>query len=59
MKKSDLSRMREALYKAIAHVQRQIYAGKHEQDRKDAQTWLAEYADLVEEIQASTWKTNK
>ena len=40
-------RMQEALRKSIAHVQRQVFAGKHEQDRIDAKQWIDEYDDVV------------
>lgn len=44
------ARIRQALRKAIPHVQRQVFAGKHEQDRADAKAWLAEYVDLVDAL---------
>jgi hypothetical protein len=45
--KPSEERMNDALRKAIAHVQRQVFAGKHEQDRIDAAQWLDEYDDIV------------
>jgi len=37
--------MREALRQARVHVYRQIQ-GRHEQDRADADAWLAQWGDL-------------
>jgi hypothetical protein len=40
--------MESALSAAYAHVYRQRWAGKHEQDRIDAQQWIDEFGPLVE-----------
>jgi len=37
--------MREALRQARVHVYRQLQ-GRHEQDRADAEAWLAQWGDL-------------
>ncbi len=42
--------MESALSAAYAHVYRQRWAGKHEQDRIDAQQWIDEFGPLVETI---------
>lgn len=47
-------RLVEALRKAVPHVQRQVFAGKHEQDRADAKAWLDEFKDVVAELQPWT-----
>ncbi len=36
-----------ALIEAQAHVTRQITAGKHEQDRADAEQWVSKWSGLV------------
>jgi hypothetical protein len=36
-----------ALIEAEAHVTRQQFAGKHQQDRLDAEDWLNKWAGLV------------
>ena len=36
-----------ALIEAQAHVTRQLTAGKHEQDRADAEDWIKKWAPLV------------
>ena len=36
-----------AIIEATAHVSRQVDAGKHEQDRKDARKWLDDWRGLV------------
>ena len=36
-----------ALIEAEAHVTRQQFAGKHAQDRVDAEDWLAQWKPLV------------
>ena len=45
MKTTD--KMIAALLSAKAHVVRQQFAGKHQQDREDAVEWLREYGTLV------------
>ena len=40
-------RLEKALSKAISHVIRQEYAGKHAQDRVDSKAWQVEYADVI------------
>lgn len=42
-KNLSLAQLRAAFQSAKAHVYRQIHAGKHEQDRKDAQEWWDKY----------------
>jgi len=37
----------DALISAAPHVYRQQHHGKHEQDRKDAEEWIAAYSDVV------------
>tara|TARA_A100000172_G_scaffold56838_2_gene36681 strand:+ start:3504 stop:3695 length:192 start_codon:yes stop_codon:yes gene_type:complete len=39
-----------ALLAAKAHVVRQQFAGKHQQDRDDAIAWIQEYGPLVKSI---------
>ena len=36
-----------ALIEAQAHVTRQQFAGKHEQDRADAEDWIKKWTPLV------------
>ena len=40
-------KIERALYRAIVHVERQVHAGKHAQDRADASAWLIENDDIV------------
>jgi len=40
----------EALSKALPFVHRQKMAGKHEQDRKDAEEWLQKYGEVADQI---------
>jgi hypothetical protein len=39
--------IKKLLKEAAAHVYRQQYAGKHEQDKKDAIDWLERYHKLL------------
>lgn len=53
MKKVPRSRLESALREAIHHVVRQETAGKHEQDRADAEEFLQKYRDVV--LSLRTW----
>jgi len=44
-----LAQCEEALRQASVHVYRQRF-GKHEQDRIDADQWLAEWSSLIETL---------
>lgn len=53
-----LAQCGEALRQASVHVYRQRF-GKHEQDRIDADQWLAEWAVLIETLSRITKKETK
>jgi hypothetical protein len=46
----DVVVLRAALRAALPHVHRQVTAGKHEQDRLDAQAFLRVYGTLACEL---------
>jgi hypothetical protein len=46
----DTGHLRQCIREARAHVVRQQFAGKHEQDRADAVEWLERWGELVESI---------
>lgn len=50
MTPADLERLRQCIREARAHVVRQQFAGRHEQDRADAVEWLARWGELVKSI---------
>lgn len=43
-------KIERALYRAIVFVERQVHAGKHAQDRADAEVWLVENAEIVKAL---------
>lgn len=45
------ARLELALRKAKAHVFRQQFAGKHEQDKIDAKAWISEFADVLDHLE--------
>jgi hypothetical protein len=47
MTSEEIERLKQALKEAKAHVYRQQYVGKHEQDRLDASKWLERYGELL------------
>ena len=60
-KPAEAGRLKQALREARAHVYRQqfskcslckagAFASRHEQDRADAEAWLARYGDLLDSI---------
>ncbi len=49
-KKPPRSKLEAALRDAIQHVRRQKIAGRHEQDRLDAEEWLATYDEVVRSV---------
>jgi hypothetical protein len=40
----------QAILAAVSHVNRQQFAGKHEQDRADSVEWLRRWSPLVDRI---------
>lgn len=48
-KKPPRSKLEAALRDATPHVRRQR-TGRHEQDRLDAEEWLAKYDDVVKSV---------
>ena len=46
-RKPPRSKLEAALRDAVPHVRRQRTAGLHEQDKLDADEWLAKYAEVV------------
>ena len=42
-----VDQMMAALAEAKPHVTRQVYAGKHEQDRADAEDWLMRWSGIA------------
>lgn len=49
-KKPPRSKLEAALRDATQHVRRQLTAGKHEQDRLDAEQWLATHDEVVTSV---------
>ena len=56
---SELDELREAIREARAHVYRQRYYGKHEQDRIDAEEWWAKYSGILEKKTPSYQETGR
>jgi hypothetical protein len=54
MSGSELAELQEAIREARAHVYRQRYYGKHEQDRIDAEEWWAKYSGILEKKPPTT-----
>lgn len=48
-RKPPRSKLEDALRDAVPHVQRQLH-GSHEQDRLDAEAWLAMYDEVVKSV---------
>lgn len=42
--------LERALFEAVLHVRRQVSAGRHAQDREDAETWLTDHAAVVRSL---------
>lgn len=59
----DWGKILQALFSAEAHVHRQQFYGKHEQDREDAVEWLATYRKMMLKLRYGTrklgWKKSK
>ena len=51
LSQAELSRLVEALLEALPHVRRQQH-GRHEQDRADAEEWLAKWEPLIRELRS-------
>lgn len=49
-KKLTRDRLEQALREAIPHVWRQMFAGKHQQDKLDAKDWWAKFKDIRDEL---------
>jgi len=49
-KKPPRSELEEALRDAVPHVRRQLTAGRHQQDRMDAEAWLSVYNEVVQSV---------
>lgn len=50
----ELMTLRQALEEARAHVYRQRYHGRHEQDRIDAEEWWSRYKNFFRSSQEKT-----